>query len=84
MVYKLGERTPETIWGGLAMDRRIKNEAEKTYGYWKVIKFHDIRGKNARWLCKCTNCGCKYPVYGFALRNGRSTHCKRCNGKGLD
>jgi hypothetical protein len=63
---------------------KIKNEAGKTYSYWKVIRFYDIKNSNARWLCKCTNCGDKYPVYGFALRSGRSTHCRPCNRKGLD
>jgi hypothetical protein len=66
------------------MGMPMKDESGKTYSYWKVIRFHDIKGKNARWLCECTNCGCRYPVYGFALRLGISKHCRKCNSKGLD
>lgn len=63
---------------------KIKDETDKTYGYWKVIKFYDFKSHNARWLCECTNCKGLYPVFGFSLRNGKSTHCKHCNNKGLD
>jgi len=66
------------------MSRSIIDEHNKTYGYWKVIKFYDMKHGNARWLCECTNCGNRYPVYGFALRNGRSKHCRKCNSKGLE
>ena len=64
--------------------RPIKDETGKTYGYWKVIKFYDIKDHNARWLCECINCGQQYPVFGFALRRGATKHCRPCNGKGLD
>lgn len=66
------------------MGQPIKDESGKTYGYWKVICFHDVKYGNARWLCKCTNCGDCHPVYGFTLRSGRSKHCRKCNNKGLD
>lgn len=66
------------------MDKRIKNEKGKKYHYWEVLGFCDMKGKNARWWCRCTNCGNIYPVFGFAMRSGKSKHCRYCNTHGLD
>ena len=66
------------------MHKNIKNETGKKYGYWEVLKFCDTHNKNARWYYRCTNCGDIHIVYGSALRNGKSKHCKNCNNKGLD
>lgn len=66
------------------MSRPMINEKGKKHGYWRVIAFCGVKHGNARWLCECTNCGAHYPVNGFALRNGRSKHCRKCNSKGLD
>lgn len=66
------------------MGQQIKKECGKRYGYWKVIRFHDVKDKNARFECECTNCKTRHIVYGFALRRGKSSHCRHCNHKGLD
>ena len=64
------------------MSKFIKEKEGQRYGYWRVIGFYGFDNRhNAMWLCKCEMCGNIYPVRGFTLRNGKSHHCRSCNGK---
>lgn len=64
------------------MDCRVKDETNKVYGSWKVIRFYDIgTNRNARWLCECTECGESYIRYGHALRSGKTRCCNNCSKK---
>lgn len=45
-----------------------------TFGQWTVLRFECIRDRKTMWLCQCS-CGATKLVYGYFLRNGRSTSC---------
>lgn len=65
------------------MSARIHEKPDKKYGYWRIIGFDKLdKNNNAMYTCECTLCGRQYSVRGFAMRTGRSTHCRHCNGKG--
>lgn len=51
----------------------------RTIGNWLVLGEHDRRGKNLRYLCRCTLCGAEKPVFKSQLvqTGGASCVCIR-------
>ena len=54
----------------------------RTFGRWKVLRLDTEKARpGAYWLCRC-ECGTVKSVNGQALREGESTQCRSCSGRG--
>lgn len=54
----------------------------QTFGRWTVLHRHPSEKKSAQWLCRCS-CGTERVVFGFMLRNGKSSSCGCASAKNL-
>lgn len=52
--------------------------AGRSFGKWSVLSY----AGNQHWLCRC-QCGIEKPVRSIALRNGKSSGCRRCTKNNL-
>jgi hypothetical protein len=61
---------------------KIKHFPGEKFGDWTVIKEVDIGNGRGMFLCQCV-CGEESLVFGYKLRNGGSTKCRKCSGVGI-
>jgi hypothetical protein len=59
------------------MSKRQLALVGRRFGKWTVVRYHDFRSANHRWLCRC-DCGREQVVWQHSLTQGRSTRCRRC------
>lgn len=56
------------------LPKRVKDESGNAYGKLTVMAFNGVRGRNARWLCRC-ECGNTAIVAGTDLRRKSTASC---------
>lgn len=56
------------------MGDKLKDLTGLTFGYWKVLRRAENKGKRAMWLCKCV-CGKEKVIQGTSLKSGLSKSC---------
>lgn len=59
------------------MRMKFEDLTGQRFGKWIVVRYHDKRSANYRWLCRC-DCDAEHVVWQHSLLRGRSTRCKRC------
>ena len=68
----------------MSMRKQIKDmPVGKKYGQWELIGISHQRldSRNAYYYVRCS-CGTETAVCGSGLRNGTSTRCRKCAGRG--